>query len=383
MRGSFKKQFFLLSLIMVMMIGVGGTTLSADEDDWPIDGWPTTTPEEQGMDSALLVDMFEAIESDNPGIDSLLIVRNGKLVVESYIAPFDVESAHIIHSCTKSIVSTLIGIAIDQAYIENVDVPVLDLFPDHTFDNVDAGKEAMTLEHLLMMAGGLECRDSYLYQWGGLRRMISTDDWPQYVLDLPMEYEPGTHFEYCNGGSHTLSAIIEETTGTNTLEFAQEHLFDPLGITDIDWPADPQGINIGWGEVHLRPVDMAKIGYLFLSEGVWDDEQIVSAEWVAAATSPHIPATLSDNYGYQWWVDDEGYYMALGYAGQFIYVVPDQELVVVFVSDLPDRAFFYPESLLNRYIIPAADSTTPLPENADAVAELAALIKALGPLDEE
>ena len=148
----------------------------------------------------------------------------------------DQGSKHIIHSCTKSIISALIGIAIEQGYIESVKQPVLSFFPTRTAANLDANKEAMTLEHLLMMASGLECRDSYLYRWRGLNQMRQTDDWVQFMLDLPMAEPSGTRFEYCNGASFLLSAIIQETTGMSASEFAEAHLFGPLGISDVEWP---------------------------------------------------------------------------------------------------------------------------------------------------
>jgi CubicO group peptidase (beta-lactamase class C family) len=173
------------------------------------------------------------------------------------------------------------------------------------------------------------------------------------MLDLPMAEPPGTRFEYCNGGSFLLSAIIQETTGMSAREYAMENLFGHLDINDMYWPSNPEGISIGWGEMHLKPHDMAKIGMLYLNEGKWEGKQVIPAAWVEASTRMHLPATLSDGYGYQWWVDEGGYFMALGYKGQFIYVVPEVELVVVFVSNLAESDFFVPEILLNDYILPA------------------------------
>jgi len=332
------------------------------------------------MDSAKLAAMLDAIKKQGHDVDSVSVIRHGYLVTDAYVHPFKPDTKHVIHSCTKSVVSALVGIAIDEGYIEGVNQPVLDIFAKRTVANVDANKKAMTLEHLLMMANGLECRDSYLHSWRGLRQMRASDDWVQFMLDRPMIEAPGTRFEYCNGGSFLLSAIVQETTGQTALAFAQEHLFGPLGITDVDWPANPQGITIGWGDLRLRPHDMLKFGYLYLHEGRWGDKQVVPAEWVRAATTRHIAAgTLSDGYGYQWWVDDAGYYMALGYAGQYIVVVPGKDMVVVFTSDLGERDFFVPETLLKTYILPAAReaSATPLPANPDGVALLESRVKAL------
>lgn len=127
----------------------------------------------------------------------------------------------------------------------------------------------------------------------------------------------------------------------------------------------------------MTPHDMAKIGYLYLNEGRWAGQQVVSAEWVAASTRKHIPATLQDGYGYQWWVAEDGVYMALGYAGQFVFVVPQKDMVVVFVSDLEEQDFYVPQRLLNDFIIPAAKSATPLPANPTGVALLESRIEAL------
>jgi CubicO group peptidase (beta-lactamase class C family) len=344
---------------------------------WPTGGWRTSLPEEQGMDSQTLAEMLDAIGERAYDVDSVTVVRNGYVVADATVYPFEPDSVHVVHSCTKSIVSALIGIAIDQGTIEGVDQPILEFFPERSVANLDTNKQMMTLEHVLTMAGGWECRDSYLYRWRGLREMERSQDWVQHVLDLPMTEEPGTTFEYCNGGSFLLSAILQETTGTSALAFAEEHLFGPLGISDVVWPSNPQGISIGWGELRMRPHDMAKIGYLYLKEGRWEGEQVVPADWVAVSTRKHIDATLQDGYGYQWWVADGGVYMALGYGGQFIIVVPDKDMVVVFTSQLEEREFYTPQRLLDDFIIPAARSSGPLPANLDGVASLEAATRNL------
>lgn len=330
------------------------------------------------MDSEMLADMLETIEEQDYDIDSVVVVRNGYMVASATIFPFEPGSRHIFYSCTKSVVSALVGIAIDEGYIEGVDQPILDFFPERTSANLDANREAMTLEHVLTMATGLKCQDSYLYSWRGLEQMRQSKDWVQFMLDLPMAEDPGTRFEYCNGASFLLSAIIQETTGMSALAFANEHLFGPLGIIDAEWASNPQGISIGWSDLYLTPHDMAKIGYLYLNEGLWDGEQMVSADWVEASTHEHISAgTLEDGYGYQWWIDDAGIYMAVGYAGQFIFVIPDKDMVVVFVSDLEEQDFYVPQRLLNDFIIPAAKSASPLPDNPDGVALLESRTEAL------
>lgn len=341
------------------------------------DDWPTSIPEQQGIDSESLADMLAAIQEQDHRIDGLMIVRHGHIVLEAYLYPFREGSLHVLNSCTKSVLSALVGIAIDQGHIGGVDQRVLALLPGRTVANLDDRKSQMTLEDLLTMTTGLECRDSYLYGWRGFREMERSSDWVQFVLDLPMVDDPGTRFEYCNGASLLLSAILQEATGTNALEFAQEHLFGPLGITEVEWPTTPRGISTGWGGLRMHPRDMAKFGLLYLQGGRWEGEQVVSSEWVETSARKRIPATLQDGYGYQWWIAENGVYMALGYAGQFIFVVPSQDMVVVAVSDLDEQDFYVPQILLGEYIIPATKSSSPLPPNPAGFLRLQSLAEEL------
>ncbi len=341
--------------------------------------WQSSSPEAQGMDSNVLVELLKSIENLSIDVHGLVVARNGSVVLEASVFPFSIypDSRHNVYSCTKSVISILIGIAIDKGYIEGVDEPILNFFPERSVANLDARKESMTLEHLLTMATGLDCRDSYLYSWEGLHQMRSSSDWAQYVLDLPMVEDPGTRFEYCNGSSMLLSAILQQTTGVSAFEFAMRHLFSPLGINNVVWPSNSQAISIGYSELELRPEDMAKIGHLYLSGGVWDGERIVSMEWVQVSTRKYIGATLQEGYGYQWWVDDSGIFMGLGYGGQYLIVAPEEDLVVVFVSDLDEQDFYVPEQLFNRFILPSIKSDEPLPEDPRAATLLGLYKQAL------
>ncbi|MFQ5796390.1 MAG: serine hydrolase domain-containing protein [Candidatus Bipolaricaulia bacterium] len=360
------------------------TTLEIEPDYWPTQGWRTSTPEAQGMDSARLAEMLAYIQEGQIDIDSVTVVRNGYIVTDAYFYPVRQNRLHILHSVSKSVTSTLVGIAIDQGYIEGVDQPVLGFFPERTVANLNDVKQAMTLEHLLTMTAGVDWPEwphPYTSDENILIQMIRSRDWVQFVLDRPMTQEPGSQFNYNSGASFLLSAIIQETTGMSALGFARQHLFDPLGISRAIWPSGPQGITMGWGELRITPHAMAKIGYLFLSEGRWDDEQIVSSEWVEASTTSHID---SPGYGYQWWVNPSalaptaGYYFAAGLYGQRIFVVPSLDMVVVFTSDLREGndQDVIPFALLHSFIIPAAQSSTPLPENPDDVARLDLLTEA-------
>ncbi len=340
------------------------------------------------MNSEKLADMLKAIRERHFNLHSITVVRNGYLVLDVYVPPYGSDSKHPIYFCTESIISTLVGIAVDQGHIESLEQPILNFFPGQTFANPDTKKEAITLEHLLKMAPGLSCEDSHVL--GGIHaidEVKQSEDWIQYVLDQPATYaEPGRQFRYCDSMAHLLSAVIQETSGLNAAEFAQAHLFEPLGISDLVWEADPQGISIGWEGLEMMPRDMAKIGYLYLNKGLWDGQQVVPADWVEASTQAQIDVQipfnergyqLPEGYGYLWWVDPRGYYMAVGLFGQHIIVVPEQDLVVVVTAEETNKANMPRLSILRGFILPAIKSPTPLPQNPEGMALLEAQIEEL------
>ena len=367
LKGGFLKPFQGFILMVSLFFPVQWVS---GADYWPGEQWRTATPESQGMRSGVLADMLDLVWRENLEIDSILIIRNGYVVLDTYHFPKTPDSKHNIFSCTKSISSTLIGIAVDKGYIRSIDEPLLDFFPDKTPGNQADEKHEITLKHLLRMSTGLECRDAYRYQWRGLARMRQSEDWVQYMIDLPLPEPPGTRFEYCNGASFLLTAIIEKTTGETGVAFAKEHLFTPLGIKDIYWPTNIHGQTIGWGRLHLRPRDMARFGYLFLNNGNWEGRQVVSAHWVADATRKHVSATPAAGYGYQWWVMSPERYAAMGYRGQRIVVLKDKNMVVVFTGRLKGKDLSIPDGLLNGCILPAVQSDGPLPEDKEALNRL-------------
>ena len=364
----------LVIILAVLLLCNFGMAKEVVPDYWPTQGWRTSDPESQGMKSKILVNMLDMILKKDLDIHNVLVIRNGYIVLDAYSFPRDSDRKHNIFSCSKSVTSALIGIAIDKGFIKDSDQPVLDFFPKLVPKNLDANKKAMTLEHLLTMTPGLKCRDSYQYHYSGLNKMKGSSDWVQYMINLPMAEAPGTRFEYCNGATFLLSAILQEQTGMNALSFARKYLFGPLGISDVVWPSNPQGITLGYGRIYMRPRDMAKIGYLYLKNGVWGNKQIISSQWVKTSTSKHVFATLMfPGYGYQWWIADQGIYMAVGHQGQFIFVVPEKDLIVVFTSGLSIEDFYIPFVLLHSYIISAAESSRPLPENPEGEKELKSL----------
>lgn len=204
-----------------------------------------TTPEAQGMNSEVLAQGIEyfLVNRETYRIHSVVVIRNGRVVLNAGFSPFSSRWRHDLASVTKSLTSTLIGIAVDQGHITGVETPVLDYFPDLTIANLSPRKERMTLEHLLTMRSGFECDPTN--SEATLTEMTNSPDWVQFALDLPMAEEPGQRRVYCSPNVHLLSAIIERATGMSTLDFAQEHLFEPLGIIDVEWLTDPQNRSAG------------------------------------------------------------------------------------------------------------------------------------------
>ncbi len=336
----------LVILILSMFLHVMTANAQTDRPVavWPTEGWAVSTPEEQGMDSAALEEVYTHVRNSGASIRSLLVVRHGFLVAEEYFTPmlYDVNDTHILYSVTKSVVSSLIGVAIDHGLIDNTSQLLLDFFPNRTIANLNAWKEAITLEDVLQMRSGFQWDEDNYNEYNDFFAMRDSEDWAQYVLDRPMAYEPGSTFYYNSGNSHILATIINVTTGMTPLAFADQYLFGPLGITNRLWLTDPQGVNFGGSNLALRPRDMAKFGLLFLNNGTWDGQQIVSSNWVYS--SSHGPSTpySGTSYGYQWWLDDTNeWYSARGYDGQFIYVVQEHDIVVVFSSDNSDGPYEY------------------------------------------
>jgi len=294
--------------------------------------------------------MLDAVREQNLALHSLLVIRNGYIVSETYFGSSTPGTRREIYSVTKSFIGTLIGIAIDKGLIGGVDRPVGGFFPDRSFASWDAAKQAMTLENLLTMTAGLDWTESDA-AYGQLYR---SRDWVKFMLDEPMRSRPGAEFNYCSGCSHVLSAIIQRQTGMNTRDFAQRELFEPLGITGAAWDTDTTGISIGGWGLKLTPREMAKLGYLYLNGGEWDGRQIVSTNWVKAATRKHTGTDSDLGYGYQWWIYPRwGAYAALGRYGQTIFVIPDLNLIVVTTAALEGHDPIF--DLIEEYIVPAVE----------------------------
>jgi CubicO group peptidase (beta-lactamase class C family) len=336
---------------------------------WPTNGWRTSTPEEQGFDSAQLAESLQGLRQERVPIDSLLIIRNGYVVLDAYFYPYEASFPHNLASVTKSVTTALVGIAAEQGKLQ-LDRPMVAYFPNRTIANLDDRKRSITVRHLAGMVNGMSS-GCLVGDVPTLEVMSSSPDWVQAALDREITTEPGKIFCYDSPGMHLLSAILQETTGMTELEFARQYLFEPLGIQDVYWESDPQGYTHGWGDLWLKPPDAAKIGYLFLNHGVWEGKQIVPSDWVAEAVKTQSTTGTSDDYGYGWWVADDSYF-AQGRLGQYVRVYPAANAVVVITA----RGFDYKtiEPVLGvAYVSP----DKPLPANPEGAAKLNALLTEL------
>lgn len=290
--------------------------------------WSYDMPENQGMNAAALSALHTTYDSFP--LLSAVIVRNG-VIVDTYCEEgYDETSIFTLHSTSKSITSALVGIAVEQGYIENIDVPLSDYFPE-LLSTSDTRWQRITLRHLLTHTSGVASTDSALwYEWR------ASENWLDYIFALPIYAEPGTNFDYSTGNTHLLCAILEQATGKPLDTYAKEVLFEPLGMTSAGVDTAPEGIGDGGNGFYMTTLDLARFGLLYLNNGIWQDQQIVPADWVEASTTMQAQrASDGSRYGYQWWVRSFGghpAYVAQGHYGQYIIAVPELSLLIAMNS---------------------------------------------------
>lgn len=304
--------------------------LTASPDSWPTEGWRTASPEAVGVDSNALAALVRSVRAKRLAVHGLLVVRRGRVVLDASFFPYEGDEPHDLASVTKSVTATLVGVAVHERLVTGVRQPVLELLAPGRA--AAGGKAGVTLEHLLTMTSGAGCGAARGGEMAETLAMQRSPDWVQFALDAPAARPPGTAFAYCNSDYHLLSGVISRVAGESALAFARRRLFEPLGIRDAAWPADPQGVNHGWGDLRLRPRELAKIGFLYLHGGSWDGRSILDPEWIARSARPRVRLPDGAGYGYGWWTAAgrfPGVYVARGRGGQLLAVSPARDLVVV------------------------------------------------------
>jgi CubicO group peptidase (beta-lactamase class C family) len=322
----------VLGAIMLVVSICSACAQGAAEPAWPTRQWLTSTPEEQGMDPAALARLVEFGTSRS--LDSLLIVRHGKIVLDAYYAPYAADIPHITNSATKAVIGALTAIASKDGLLDSVDHRMLDFFADRSVANVDERKKAITVQNLLDMTSGLDWEEPLS---GRPVSMIATErspDWIKFILDRQMSSAPGDIFNYNSGNPHLLSAILTRLTGLSASDYAKARLFGPLGISVWNWRRDPQGVSTGGYGLALLPRDMAKIGYLYLRHGEWEGKPLIPSGWVEKTS--HATVNMNAAFGptlrysnFFWALPDKKVYMAVGYHCQMIMIFPELDIVAV------------------------------------------------------
>ncbi|MHA1186192.1 MAG: serine hydrolase domain-containing protein [Candidatus Heimdallarchaeota archaeon] len=316
-------------------------------DYWPTTGWLTSTPEEENMNPIYLDNMLQYIIDEEYNVDSILLIRNGYLVFERYFNGWNDSAYHSIFSITKSVVSCLYGVAVEEGLVQ-LNQTLTSFFTNRTIANLDSAKQNITIEHLLTMSSGIDWLEVInMFQFAG------SEDPIQYVLDRPMDAFPGEVFNYNSGAVHLLSAILQNVTGTTTKAYAEEKLFTPLGITNFNWDKDPQGIYFGGHGLSLTSPDMAKFGFLYLNNGTWDSSQIISEEWFSESISKYNYSILAEDYGYLWWLNpDYDNFCAQGFMGQRIFVFQKYNFIAVITSPEYSTVYLAP-ILVSDFLLPS------------------------------
>jgi CubicO group peptidase (beta-lactamase class C family) len=337
-----KSAFTVSILILSVIVACSPSPKDLDSIDFtPLvrEDWPVSTPEEQGLESDSVAEMYlNAAEQDT--LYSLLVIKNGYLVAEDYFNDGSVEQKDRLQSVTKSFTSALVGIALDQDCLSNVDDKMLDFFPEVADDVTDPRKKQITLRNLLEMRGGYPNEEDAQALWDGLL----SGYYPPLIEGFPLVNDPGTRFNYSNLSSNWLGIIVDRSCGMNLKAFAEENLFSPLNITPGEWGQDAEGHNNGCGDLHLTARDAAKFGLLYLNEGSFDGIQIIPSDWVQDSLQTYsvneaFVKKVGDfrdiGYGYQWWSANAGNYhvnFAWGHGGQLVVLVKDLDMVVVTTS---------------------------------------------------
>lgn len=329
-----------------------------------------STPEEQGVSSSGISDFLDAITKSKNDLHGIVFVRHGKVIAEGYAKPYAKDLKHTMYSTSKSFTSTAIGFAVSEKKI-TVNDKVVSFFPDQLPDTVSAYLAALTIKDLLTMSVG--------HKQDPTGTTYSKANWVKEFLALPITDTPGKKFLYNSLATFMLSAIIQKVTGQKVIDYLEPRLFKPLGIQNIDWETNAEGINSGGWGLRLKTEDMAKFGQLFLQKGKWDGKQIIPAAWVEEATTAHIiqnpNATEEERkksdwlqgYCYQFWRSRNNSFRADGAFGQYILVLPEKDAVIAITSETPNMQDEL--NLVWEHLLPAIKDGK-LPANTNAASSV-------------
>ncbi len=341
----FTSVILILSILISSgLAGCGGPSMEELEavEYTPLvrDDWPVSTPEEQGLDPMLVAELYHnaaKLES----IYGLLVVKNGHLIAEKYFRRGAVDQKGNRQSVTKSVTSALVGLALDQGCLSSVDQKMMEFFPELADQITDQRKDQITIRQMLQMRAGYPWEEST----PELFQVLYTGFRPSTLVDVPLVRDPGTGFDYSNLTSHLLGIVVARACDTDLKSYAQEYLFSPLGAEVGFWQRDWEGYYLGYAEIEITARDMAKFGLMYLDDGEFEGNQIVTAEWVRDSLQIYsedawyygVGKNWRDSgYGYQWWsirAGDHRYNLAWGHGGQQIALLDELDMVIVATAD--------------------------------------------------
>lgn len=300
---------------------------------WPNGGWPMATPESVGIDSRALLQMLQHIAQHQLTVDSVHVIRHGRLVLDLYRHPFQRDWRHDIASITK----TVTALAIASLGAEAFDTPIFDASLGSSPD-----RARMRLRHLLANTSGLACGSDPAES--ELAAMQQAEDWVEFARQLPMAAEPGERFSYCSPGFHIASATVGHLAGQSLRDLAQTRLFTPLGVSEFVWPSDARGVAHGWGDLQMRPLDLARVGYLVLRGGQWREQRVLDGAALAELTASRSRTPSGDSYGLGVWLPRAapGMLLGMGRGGQRMIIWPEADLLAVITGSGLEPDALYP-----------------------------------------
>ncbi len=319
------------------------------------DGWELSSPSEQGINEAELRKIYEYYHESKDlwQVRSLLVFRNNKLIAESYTKnPNDITEPTPIWSCTKQVTCILLGIAVEQGLVDNINDPIQKYLPDEISKHPD--KASITIQNLLKMKSGIEFSNDGFNGGSSKFQREVPDNSVDFVLGLPVYCPQGEQYHYNDGDPHIISAILQKQTGKTSKVWAEDVLFSRLGMENYDWAVYKDGVTMGAFGISTTPREMARIGHLVMNKGNWKGEQIVNSAWLEDITSTKVPVeevnTFGKSFGYFWWIDEgrEIYFMA-GQGGQFVFIKPSKNLVMVTTADATTGNVFEMDAALDIF----------------------------------
>lgn len=354
------------SFIALMLFAISGSPVTAKGD--PL---PRSTPESQGVSSEAILKFVEAADEGVNTMNSLMVMRHGKVIAEGWWAPYGPGIPHVLYSLSKSFTSTAVGLAVEEGKL-GIDDEVSKFFPEDLPADPSNNLKAMRLRDLLCMSTG--------HQTEPRLSETNPEPWTRQFLAHPVAFKPGTHFLYNTAGTYMQSAIVQKATGQTVLEYLKPRLFEPLGIENPTWGTSPQGVSLGGYGLNLKTEDIARFGQLYLQHGRWEGKQIIPAAWVEMATTKQTSNGSNPNsdwdqgYGFQFWRCRNGAYRGDGAFGQFCVVMPEQDAVIAITSGTKDM-----QGVLNlvwEHLLPAMGAAILL-ENANGHKALRKRLSAL------